>query len=44
MMPWIFLSNSEVFTLNKNHVYVISLAKKEAASQYMQGTTGITIP
>jgi hypothetical protein len=43
MMPWMFLASSEVFTLNKNHVYVVSLAKKEAASQYMQGTTGITI-
>ena len=44
MMPWIFLSNSEVFTLDRMHIYAITLAKKEAASQYMQGTTGITIP
>lgn len=44
MMPWIFLSSSEVFTLNKNHIYVVSLAKKEAATQYMQGTTGLAIP
>lgn len=44
MMPWIFLSNSDVFTISKNHVYVITTAKKEAASQYMQGTTGIAIP
>ena len=44
MMPWMFLAGGEVFTLNKSHVYAVSLAKKEAAAQYMQGTTGLAIP
>lgn len=43
MIPWIFLGNKETLTLKKEHVFVIVPSKKEAADQYMQGTTGIAL-
>jgi hypothetical protein len=43
MMPWIFLSSKETFTIKREHVFVMAPSKKDAADQYMQGTTGIAL-
>jgi hypothetical protein len=43
MIPWIFLSEKEEFTIKKNHIFVISPCKKAAAKQYLEGTTGIVL-
>jgi len=43
MMPWIFLGDKETISIKKSHVFVIVPSKKDAADQYMQGTTGIAL-
>jgi len=44
MVPWIFLGQSETVKINKNFIIAgPMLTKKEAAQQYMEGTTGLTI-
>jgi hypothetical protein len=43
MMPWIFLGEKETVTIKKEHVFVMIPSKKDAANQYMQGTTGIAL-
>lgn len=43
MMPWIFLGDRETITLRHEHVFVVVPSKKDAAAQYMQGTTGIAL-
>ena len=43
MIPFVFLAQSETIKLNMNHVMVLSLSKKDAADQYVQGTTGIAL-
>lgn len=43
MIPWVFLSDAETYTLKKSHVFVVATAKKDAADQYVQGTTGIAL-
>jgi len=43
MMPWMFLGEKENITLKKSHIFASSLSKKDAADQYMQGTTGIAL-
>ncbi len=43
MIPWIFLGSKETITLKREHVFVMIPSKKEAADQYMQGTTGIAL-
>lgn len=43
MMPWLFLGNKETVTLKREHVFVMVASKKEAADQYLQGTTGIAL-
>jgi hypothetical protein len=43
MMPWMFLADKELITIKKQHVFVMAHSKKEAADQYMQGTTGIAL-
>ena len=43
MIPWVFLGAKETMTLSKDHVFIVMPAKKEAADQYMQGTTGIAL-
>ena len=43
MIPWVFLGNKQTFSLRKDHVFVMVPSKKEAADQYMQGTTGIAL-
>lgn len=43
MIPWLFLADTETFTLKREHVFVMALSKKDASDQYMQGTTGIAL-
>jgi hypothetical protein len=43
MIPWIFLGEKETITLKREHVFVMIPSKKDAANQYMQGTTGIAL-
>lgn len=43
MMPWMFLSDKETITLLKAHIFTIVPSKKDAADQYLQGTTGIAL-
>lgn len=43
MIPWIFLGDKDDVTLKKSHVFVMVPSKKDAADQYMQGTTGIAL-
>ncbi len=43
MIPWVFLGNKDIFVIKKDHVFVMVPSKKEAADQYMQGTTGIAL-
>ena len=43
MIPWLFLGDTESFTLKREHVFVMVPSKKDAADQYMQGTTGIAL-
>jgi hypothetical protein len=43
MIPWVFLGDSDTVTLQKIHVFLMMPSKKDAADQYMQGTTGIAL-
>ena len=43
MIPWLFLGESDSYTLKRDHVFAMVLSKKDAADQYMQGTTGIAL-
>ena len=43
MVPWIFLGDKDEITLKKSHVFAVVPSKKDAADQYIQGTTGIKI-
>ena len=43
MIPWFFLAEEDTVTLQKSHVFAIAISKKDAADQYMQGTTGIAL-
>jgi len=43
MMPWMFLGGKDLVTLKKQHVMAMMQSKKDAADQYMQGTTGIAL-
>lgn len=43
MIPWMFLAETETFTINRSHVFVVTPSKKDAASQYLQGTTGLAM-
>lgn len=43
MIPWVFLAAKENFTLQKSHVFVMVPSKKDAATQYLEGTTGIAL-
>lgn len=43
MIPWLFLGDQDTFSISKSHVFVMVVSKKEAADQYMQGTTGIAL-
>jgi hypothetical protein len=43
MIPWMFLGEKNSVTLKKSHVFCIMLSKKDAADQYLTGTTGIAL-
>jgi len=43
MIPWIFLGSKETMTLKREHYFVMVPSKKDAADQYVQGTTGIAL-
>jgi hypothetical protein len=43
MMPWMLLGSDEFITLQRSHVMAVSASKKDAASQYTRGTTGIAL-
>ena len=43
MIPWLFLGESSTFTLSKNHVFTTVASKAEAASQYLENTTGLAL-
>jgi hypothetical protein len=43
MIPWVFLGDKNVMSLKKDHVFVMVPAKKDAADQYTEGTTGIAL-
>lgn len=43
MIPWMFLAEKDSFNIQKLHILATALTKKEAADQYMQGTTGIAL-
>lgn len=43
MIPWVFLGEKEAVTLSRTHVFVMMPSKKDAATQYMQGTTSIAL-
>jgi copper(I)-binding protein len=43
MIPWVFLAAKETMTLKREHIFVMLLAKKDAADQYLSGTTGIAL-
>lgn len=43
MIPFVFLGEKETMSLNKSHILVMIPSKKDAADQYMQGTTGIAL-
>jgi hypothetical protein len=43
MIPWIILGDKESITLKKSQMFVLMPSKKDAANQYLEGTTGIQI-
>jgi hypothetical protein len=43
MIPWLFLGDTASFSLKREHVFVMVSSKKDAADQYMEGTTGIAL-
>jgi hypothetical protein len=43
MIPWMFLGGKDEVTLQKSHIIATMTAKKDAADQYVQGTTGIAL-
>ena len=43
MIPWVFLADKTTMTLKREHIFVMLPSKKDAADQYMQGTTGIAM-
>ena len=43
MIPFMFLAAKDTVTLKQSHVLAMSPSKKDAADQYMQGTTGIAL-
>lgn len=43
MIPFMFLVNKDEVTLKHQHILAMGPSKKDAADQYMQGTTGIAL-
>lgn len=43
MMPFMFLNGADNVTIKQSHIIAMCIAKKDAADQYIQGTTGIAL-
>jgi len=43
MIPFMFLNGSTTIDIKHAHILAMGVAKKEAADQYLQGTTGIAL-
>jgi hypothetical protein len=43
MVPWVLLGDKDNITLNRDHIFAMVPSKKDAAAQYLQGTTGIAL-
>jgi hypothetical protein len=43
MVPWVLLGDKDDIVLNRNHVFAMVPSKKDAADQYLAGTTGIAL-
>ena len=43
MIPWCFLGDAEKITLRKDHFFFMVLSRPDATSQYLEGTTGISL-
>jgi len=43
MIPWVLLADTKKCTISKSHVVAAILTKKEAADQYTQSTSGLTL-
>jgi len=43
MIPWMMLGDKSSIILKKSHVFAAVSSQKDAADQYMQGTTGIAL-
>jgi hypothetical protein len=43
MIPWLFLGGKNIITLKKAHIFCMVPSAKDAADQYMEGTTGIAL-
>jgi hypothetical protein len=43
MIPFMFLANKDTLTIKQAHILAISPSKKDAADQYLSGTTGIAL-
>jgi len=43
MIPWCFLGEDDKITINKSNTFFIVASKADAAKQYLEGTTGLTL-
>jgi hypothetical protein len=43
MIPFVFLAQNENMKIKYDHIITLNPAKKDAADQYIQGTTGIAL-
>lgn len=43
MIPWMLLGDRNILTVKKDHIFCMVPSKKDAADQYIQGTTGIAL-
>jgi hypothetical protein len=43
LIPWVFLGEDAKITLRKKNTFFVVPSKKDAADQYIEGTTGIAL-
>ena len=43
LMPFMFLGGSDTVVIKHSHIIVMVIAEKDAAKQYLEGTTGIAL-
>lgn len=43
MVPWVLLGDKDSITIQKAHIFAMVPSKKDAADQYVTGTTGIAL-